>query len=110
MGIVSIFGLLKKNGLCRSLFGFQKVAQTDADEPITLLWTQGHSFSQLQRDVPQFLARGGRRAGRMAASKDRELTRLQLEDNRARYPRFLAGSRPKLFCKATDHGLGVGEG
>src|SRR6266536_6635049 len=106
MRMVSIFVLLEKCGLCSSLFGFQKVAQTDADEPITLLWAQGHSFSQPQRDVRQFLARGGRRAGRMAASKDRELTRLQFEDNRARYPRFLARSRPKLFCKAPDHGLG----
>ena len=43
MRIVSIFLLLEKSGLCSSLFGFQKVAQTDADEPITLLWTQGHS-------------------------------------------------------------------
>src|SRR5437667_7678903 len=106
MGIVSILVLLEKSGLCSGFSRLQKVAQPDDDEPITLLWTQGHSFSQPQGDVRQFLARGGRRAGRMAASKYCELTRLQFEDNRARYPRFLAGSRPKLFCKAPDHGVG----
>jgi hypothetical protein len=104
--MVSIFVLLEKSGLCRSAFGFEKVAQPDADEPITLLRIEGHSFSQPQRDVRQFLARKGRRAGRMAASQDRELTGLQFEHHRARYPRFLAGSRPKLFCKAADYGLG----
>src|SRR5438105_4192119 len=110
MRMVSTLVLLEKCGLCSNVFGFQKVAQSDADEPITLLWTQVHSFSQPQRDARQFLARGGRRAGRMAASKDRELTRLQFEDNRARYPRLLAGSRPKLFCKAPDHGFGFCQG
>jgi len=43
-------------------FWFPKVAQTDADKPIALLWAQVHSFSQLQGDVHQFLARGGMRA------------------------------------------------
>src|SRR6266851_5649543 len=106
MRMVSIFVLLEKSGLCSRFFGFLKVAQPDADQSITLLRTEGNSFSQPQSDVRQFLARGGRRVGRMAAGKDRELTRLQFEDYRAGYPRFLAGSRPKLFCKAPDHGLG----
>jgi hypothetical protein len=77
--------LLEQGGLCSSLFGFYKVAQPDSDEPITLLWAQGNSFSQPQSDVRQFLACGERRAGRMAARKVRELTRLQFEDNRAGY-------------------------
>ena len=85
MRIVSIFVLLEKSGLCSSLFGFHKVAQPDADEPITLLRTEGHSFSQPQRDVRQFLARGGRGVGCMAASKDFELACLQFEDHRAGY-------------------------
>ncbi len=56
MGIVSIFVLLEKDGLRSSLFGFPKVAQPNADEPIVLLCAQVHSFSQCQRDVGQFFA------------------------------------------------------
>ncbi len=37
---------LEKIWLRSSAFGFPKVAQTDADEPIALLRTQVYSFSQ----------------------------------------------------------------
>src|SRR5208283_3912793 len=106
MRIVSIFALLKKDGLHRSgVFRFLKVAQTNANQPITLLRTEINPLSQLQGDVSQFFVGGGWGAWRMAASENLELARLQLEDNRACHPRFFARSRPKLFCKAPDHWL-----
>src|SRR5580692_5195759 len=43
----------------------------------------------------------------MAAGKNFELACLQLQHNRAGYPRFLARSLPKLFCQASDHGLSL---
>jgi hypothetical protein len=99
--------LLEKGGLCSDLFGFPKVAQPYADEPVALLWTQGHSFSQPHCDVRQLITGGGRRAGRMAASKNFELACLHFQDHRACCAGFFARSRPKLFCKAPDHGLGL---
>ena len=43
----------------------------------------------------------------MAAGKNFELACLQLQRNRAGYPRFLARSQPKLFCQGSDHGLSL---
>jgi hypothetical protein len=42
----------------------------------------------------------------VAASKNLELARLQFEDDGACDPRFFARSSPKLFCQASDRGLG----
>jgi len=103
--MVSIFVLLEKRGLCSSLVSFQKVAQPDADEPKTLLWTQRHSLSQLQCDIRQFLARGRSRVGCMAASEDLKLACFQFEHHGACYPRFLARSCPQFFRKSADHHL-----
>ena len=86
MGIVSIFVLLEKDRLRSSVFGFPKVAQTNANEPIALLRTEINPLAQLQGDVRQFFAGGGWGAWRMAASENLELTCLQLEDNRACHP------------------------
>ena len=97
--------LLEKDRLRNSVFGFLKVAQTNANEPIALLRTEINPLSQLQDDVRQFFAGGGWGAWRMAASENLELACLQLEDNRACRPWFFARSRPKLFCKAPDHRL-----
>ena len=44
-GIVSIFVLREKGGLCSSPFAVSKVAQPYADKPVVLLWAQVHSFS-----------------------------------------------------------------
>lgn len=46
----------EKVGLRDAIFRFLEVVQADANEPITLLWIQGHSFSQPQRDVRQLIA------------------------------------------------------
>src|SRR6516164_2259289 len=105
MEIVSIFVLLEKDRLLISDFGFPKVAQTNADEPVALLRTEINPFSQLQGDVSQFFAGGGWRVGRLAASENLELACLQLEDYRACHPRLFARSRPKLFCKVPDQCL-----
>ena len=43
--------LLEKDRLCRSVFGFLKVAQTNANKPIALLRTEINPFSQLQGNV-----------------------------------------------------------
>jgi hypothetical protein len=86
MGIVSIFVLLEKSRLRSSLFGLPKVTPTNSNESITLLWTLVHPFSQLQGNVRQFLAGGGRRAGRVAAGKNLELACLQFENHRTCYP------------------------
>jgi hypothetical protein len=51
MEIVSIVVLLEKNRLRRSVFGLLKVAQTNANEPVTLLRTEINPLSQLQGDV-----------------------------------------------------------
>src|ERR1019366_2602501 len=60
MGIVSIFVLLEKDRLRSSVFGFPKVAQTNANKSIALLRTEINPLSQLQGDVSQFfLGRGG---------------------------------------------------
>src|ERR1035438_8404899 len=106
MGIFSISGLLEKARLRGGVFGFQKVAQANTNEPIALLRTEIDPLSQLQGDGGQFLVGGGWGAWRMAAGENLELTCLQLEDNRACHPWFFAGSGPKLFCKAPDHWLG----
>jgi len=68
MGIAYLFVLSKKAGLCRIVFGLAKVGQPDADEPVALLWAQGYSFPQPERNLRQLFTGGGRRAGRMAAS------------------------------------------
>ena len=78
--------LLEKDRLRSSVFGFLKVAQTNANEPIALLRTEINPLSQLQGDVGQFFAGGGWGAWRMAASENLELAGLQLEDNRACHP------------------------
>src|SRR5208337_558448 len=105
MRIVSIFVLLVKDGLHRSVFRFLKVAQTNANQPITLLPTEINPFSQLQGDVRQLFAGGGWGAWRMAASENLELACFQLQNNRACRPWFFPRSRPKLFCEAPDHRL-----
>jgi hypothetical protein len=86
MGIVSIFGLLEKDRLRRGVFGFQKVAQANTNEPIVLLRTAINPLSELQGDVSQFFGGGGWEAWRMAAGENLELACLQLEDNRACHP------------------------
>ncbi len=58
MEIVSIVVLLEKNRLRSSVFGFVKVAQTNANEPIALLRTKINPLSQLQGDVSQLFAGG----------------------------------------------------
>jgi len=78
--------LFEKNRLRNSVFGFPKVAQANANEPIALLQTEIDPLSQLQGDVSQFFAGGGWEAWRMAASENLELACLQLEDNRACHP------------------------
>ena len=80
------FVLLEKDRLCSGVFGFLKVAQTNANKPIALLRTEINSLSQLQDDVRQFFAGGGWGAQRVAASENLELACLQLEDNRACAP------------------------
>ena len=81
-----LFVLLEKDRLCSSVFGFLKVAQTNANKPIALLRTKVNPLSQLQGDVCQLLAGGGWEVWRMASSDDLELACLQLEDNRACAP------------------------
>ena len=76
---------LEKIRLSTSSFGFPKVAQPYADEPIALLWTEGHSFSQLQRDVCQLFAGRGRSVWRMATSENLELACLHFEDHGTGY-------------------------
>ena len=53
-----LFVLLEKDPLCSSVFGFLKVAQTNANKPIALLRTKINPLSQLQGDVRQ-LVKGG---------------------------------------------------
>ena len=81
-----LFVLLEKNRLGSSVSGFLKVAQTNANEPIELLRTKINPLSQLQGDVCQFLAGGGRGVWCMASSEDLEIAGLQLEHNRASRP------------------------
>ena len=69
---------VEKIRLRSSVFGIPKVAQTDAHEPIKLLWTQAHSFSELKSDIGQFLAGGRGRVWRMAAGKNLELAVFSL--------------------------------
>ena len=78
-----LFVLLEKDRLRGSIFGFLKVAQTNANKPIALLRTKINPFSQLQGEVCQLFAGGGWGVWRMASSDDLELACLQLEDNRA---------------------------
>ena len=80
------FVLFEKDRLCSSVFGFLKVAQTNANKPIELPRTKINPLSQLQGDVCQLLAGGGWGLWRMASSDDLELPCLQLEDNRACAP------------------------
>ena|SRR5438094_7863994 len=58
--------LLEKDGLRSVVFGFLKVAQPYANEPVALPWTQGLSFSQPQRDVRQLIGLN-RRSSTVAA-------------------------------------------
>ena len=81
-----LFVLLEKDRLCSGVFGFLKVAQTNANKPIALLRTKINPLSQLQGDVCQLLAGGGWGVWCMASSDDLELACLQLEDNRACAP------------------------
>ena len=81
-----LFVLLEQDRLRSSVFGFLKVAQTNANKPIALLRTKINPLSQLQGDVRQFFAGGGWGAWRMAASENLELACLQLEDNCACCP------------------------
>ena len=46
MGIVSILVLFEKDRLRNSVFGFLKVAQTNANEPVALLRTEINPLSQ----------------------------------------------------------------
>ena len=86
MAIISIFVLLEKDRLRSSVFGFPKVAQTNADEPITLPRTEINPLTELQGDVGQFAAGGRWGAWRMAPSENLEFACLQLEDYRACRP------------------------
>ena len=99
--------LLEKDRLCSSVFGFLKVAQSNANKPKALLRTKIDPFSKLQDNISQFFARRGWRTWCLAASENLELAGLQLEDNRACHPRFFARSRPELFCEAPDHWLSL---
>ena len=81
-----VFVLLEKDWLRISVFGFLKVAQTNANKPIALLRTKINPLPQLQGDVRQLLAGGRWELWRMATSDELELARLQLEDNRASAP------------------------
>ena len=65
-----LFVLLEKDRLCSSVFGFLKVAQTNANKPIALLRTEIDPLSQLQGDVRQLFAGGGWGARRMASSDE----------------------------------------
>ena len=38
---------LEKRRLCRGIFRSVKIAQTDTRKPVTLMWTEIHSFAQL---------------------------------------------------------------
>jgi len=57
--LFSIFVLLEKDWLRSFVFRLLKVAQTNANEPITLLRTEINPLSQLQGDVSQFFTGGG---------------------------------------------------
>ena len=96
----------EKVGLRSRVFEIPKIAQADANQPITLLPTEVHSFSQLKGDLRQFVAGGGRRTWRVAAGKNPELTGLQFENHRACYPRLFARGNPKFFCQAPYHWFG----
>jgi hypothetical protein len=76
--LLSNMRLLEKSGLGGRIFGFAKVAQANADEAKALLRAHIHSFPQRQGDVGQFLARRGRRAGRVATREDVELACLSV--------------------------------
>lgn len=65
---------------------FTEITQADANEAKMLLRPQVHSLPHRQRNFSQFIAGGGRGGGRMAASKDFELTCLEFEDHRSGYP------------------------
>lgn len=81
-----LFVLLEQDPLRSSVFGSLKVAQTNANKPITLLRTKINPLSQLQGDARQLPAGGGWGVWCMAANNDLELAGLQLKDNRACRP------------------------
>lgn len=85
MGIIPLFVLPEKRGLCGSLFAFLKVAEPNADEPISLLRAQGHPFPQLYGDLRQLFARRRRGIRCVATGENLELSSLQFEDHGARY-------------------------
>src|SRR6266849_5459253 len=81
--VTSLVLQLEKVRLRRIMVAVPKVAQTHANQPIALLWTQIYSFSQLQGDFRQFFAGGGRRAWRVGAGKNFELAGLEFQNYRA---------------------------
>src|SRR6266852_9537687 len=84
--VTSLVLQLEKVRLRRIMVAVPKVAQTHANQPIALLWTQIYSFSQLQGDFRQFFAGGGRGVWRMTAGLTLELTGLQFENHRTCNP------------------------
>jgi hypothetical protein len=51
---------LEEVRLRRGVFTIPKVAQTNPNQPIALLWTEFHSFPKPQRDVCELFAGGER--------------------------------------------------
>jgi hypothetical protein len=67
----------EKRWLSANLFGFLKIAQTNPYETIALLEAKSHSFTQLEDDLCEFLARRWGCASGVTASEYLELASLQ---------------------------------